>query len=83
MTTGMKTTTCHTAAAALVLGFACALPAAGQNTGGAGTTVAPSTPGTLSAPNGGDRDWDWGWLGLLGLLGLAGLRGRSDDRRDA
>ncbi|MBD2184921.1 WGxxGxxG family protein [Aerosakkonema funiforme] len=21
----------------------------------------------------GDRDFDWGWLGLLGLIGLAGL----------
>lgn len=23
----------------------------------------------------GDRDFDWGWLGLLGLIGLAGLAG--------
>lgn len=23
----------------------------------------------------GDRDFDWGWLGLLGLIGLAGLKG--------
>jgi hypothetical protein len=83
MKTEMKTRTCPAAAAALVLGLACALPAAAQNTGGAGTTVAPNTPGALSAPIGGDRDRDWGWLGLLGLLGLAGLRGRRDDRHDA
>ena len=25
----------------------------------------------------GDRDFDWGWLGLLGLAGLAGLAGNK------
>jgi len=32
-------------------------------------------PGINTAETQGDRDFDWGWLGLLGLLGLAGLRG--------
>jgi hypothetical protein len=29
----------------------------------------------------GDRDFDWGWLGLLGLIGLAGLA-RKDHHDD-
>lgn len=29
----------------------------------------------------GDRDFDWGWLGLLGLGGLAGLAKRSEPVR--
>lgn len=86
MITRMKTRTCQAAAATLVLGLVCALPAAAQNTAGpaTATTTTQSAPGALSAPIGGDRDrdWDLGWLGLLGLLGLAGLRGRRDDTRD-
>lgn len=27
----------------------------------------------------GDRDFDWGWLGLLGLIGLAGLTRKHDE----
>ena len=27
----------------------------------------------------GDRDFDWGWLGLIGLAGLAGLGGKKHD----
>lgn len=27
----------------------------------------------------GDRDFDWGWLGLLGLLGLAGLARKHEE----
>jgi hypothetical protein len=73
-------TTHRTAALALVLGLACATPALSQTTGGTGSTSAPSTTASTSAPIGGDRDrdWDWGWLGLLGLLGLAGLRRPRD-----
>lgn len=26
----------------------------------------------------GDRDFDWGWLGLIGLAGLAGLSGKKE-----
>ncbi len=26
----------------------------------------------------GQRDHNWGWIGLLGLAGLGGLRGRRD-----
>ncbi len=26
----------------------------------------------------GDRDFDWGWLGLLGLAGLAGLAKKKE-----
>lgn len=29
----------------------------------------------------GDRDFDWGWLGLLGLGGLAGLAKRNEPVR--
>jgi MYXO-CTERM domain-containing protein len=29
----------------------------------------------------GDRDFDWGWLGLLGLAGLAGLAKRNEPVR--
>lgn len=29
----------------------------------------------------GDRDFDWGWLGLLGLGGLAGLTKRNEPAR--
>lgn len=28
----------------------------------------------------GDRDFDWGWLGLLGLTGLAGLARKPKER---
>ncbi|VXD21418.1 conserved exported hypothetical protein [Planktothrix serta PCC 8927] len=27
----------------------------------------------------GDRDFDWGWLGLLGLIGLAGLARKNEE----
>lgn len=27
----------------------------------------------------GDRDFDWGWLGLLGLAGLAGLSRKREE----
>jgi len=27
----------------------------------------------------GDRDFDWGWLGLLGLAGLAGLARKHEE----
>jgi hypothetical protein len=74
-------TTHRTATLALVLGLACAVPAASQTTGGTGTTGTTGAPTTsTSAPIGGDRDrdFDWGWLGLLGLIGLAGLRRPRD-----
>jgi len=34
-----------------------------------------AAPGANTVETQGDRDFDWGWLGLLGLIGLAGLRG--------
>ena len=76
-------TTHRTAALALVLGLACAVPAVSQTTGGTGSTSAPTTTSAPAAPVGGDRDrgWDWGWLGLLGLIGLAGLRRPRDITR--
>jgi hypothetical protein len=50
-------------------------------------TTAPDTtaPGTTTTPDAtvdtrGDRDFDWGWLGLIGLAGLAGLMRKNDDR---
>lgn len=48
-------------------------------TGGSGTTTdgtgTTSTTQTGTDATTGDRDFDWGWLGLLGLAGLAGLAG--------
>jgi hypothetical protein len=54
------------------------------------TTTEPVAPTTTDAPVNtapvdvdddvdGDRDFDWGWLGLLGLIGLAGLTRKHDD----
>ncbi len=45
------------------------LPATAQNSVDENTTA----PGEQAAGEEGDRDFDWGWLGLLGLAGLAGL----------
>ena len=63
------------------------LPASAQSD----TTTSPDT--TTTAPSQGventttntegDRDFNWGWLGLLGLAGLAGLSGRKNDDRVA
>ncbi len=38
-----------------------------------------TTPNTQVYNDGtyGDRNFDWGWLGLLGLIGLAGLTGKK------
>ncbi|NJL64969.1 MAG: WGxxGxxG-CTERM domain-containing protein [Methylacidiphilales bacterium] len=41
-----------------------------------GTTTTPNT-GVYNDSNYGDRNFDWGWLGLLGLIGLAGLAGKK------
>ncbi|MEW5860264.1 MAG: WGxxGxxG family protein [Cyanobacteriota bacterium] len=55
------------------------LPASAQTD----TTTAPDTTttapieGVTTTNYEGDRDFDWGWLGLLGLAGLAGLAGRK------
>jgi len=50
-------------------------------TGDPATTVDQNTnaPGERVATEQGDRDFDWGWLGLLGLIGLAGLKGGKKD----
>lgn len=34
---------------------------------------------TATENTGGDRDFDWGWLGLIGLAGLAGLARRHEE----
>jgi MYXO-CTERM domain-containing protein len=57
------------------------MPASAQTdttgtTGTTGTTTTTTTQGTDSVGTG-DRDFDWGWLGLLGLGGLAGLAGNK------
>lgn len=44
--------------------------------------ASPGTTGNTETTQGtgvetGDRDFDWGWLGLLGLAGLAGLAGNK------
>lgn len=56
------------------------LPASAQTTSPSDSTT---TDTTTTAPNQGvnneqgDRDFDWGWLGLIGLAGLAGLAGNK------
>ncbi|MGB3203786.1 MAG: WGxxGxxG family protein [Crinalium sp.] len=59
-----------------------AMPSYAQTGTGTGTgTGTDTTPGTnpvvVDTNREGDRDFDWGWLGLLGLLGLAGLAKKS------
>lgn len=46
-----------------------------------GTTTAPGgTMGTTeTTTEGGDRDFDWGWLGLIGLAGLGGLARKREE----
>lgn len=60
------------------------LPASAQTESAPGTTTAPDA--TTSEPvqgventNTGDRDFDWGWLGLIGLAGLAGLSRKHEE----
>lgn len=55
------------------------LPASAQDSSGTGTTGdTTQTQGTDNATTG-DRDFDWGWLGLLGLAGLAGLARKREE----
>jgi hypothetical protein len=50
------------------------LPSSAQTGTTTGTdTTTGTTQTTTDTTQQGDRDFDWGWLGLLGLLGLAGL----------
>ncbi|MBW4664621.1 MAG: WGxxGxxG-CTERM domain-containing protein [Chroococcus sp. CMT-3BRIN-NPC107] len=60
------------------------LPVSAQTDSAPGTTTSPDT--TTSQPvqgvdntNTGDRDFDWGWLGLIGLAGLAGLSRKHEE----
>ena len=62
------------------------MPASAQTGTGTGTTeTAPSTTGDTMQNQGtdsaerGDRDFDWGWLGLIGLAGLAGLARKREE----
>ena len=60
------------------------LPASAQTDTAPGTTTAPSTTTTepiqrTDNTNTGDRDFDWGWLGLIGLAGLAGLSRKHEE----
>ena len=51
-------------------------------TGTTDTTADTTTDTTTTQPTTtteGDRDFDWGWLGLLGLIGLAGLAGNRKE----
>jgi hypothetical protein len=50
-------------------------PAAPTTTGAPVDATAPADVDDVE----GDRDFDWGWLGLLGLIGLAGLTRKHDD----
>lgn len=48
---------------------------------GAGTTspTGDTTTQQSTESEQGDRDFDWGWLGLLGLGGLAGLARKKQE----
>ncbi|MFE1748375.1 WGxxGxxG family protein [Coleofasciculus sp. H7-2] len=61
------------------------LPASAQtnNTAPDTTTTTAPSQGVDNTNNEGDRDFDWGWLGLLGLAGLAGLAGRKNNEPTA
>ena len=63
------------------------MPASAQTdtTGTTGTTETTGTATTQGTANveTGDRDFDWGWLGLLGLGGLAGLAGKKNSEPTA
>ncbi|HEY9874161.1 MAG TPA: WGxxGxxG family protein [Candidatus Obscuribacterales bacterium] len=55
------------------------LPASAQTGNDSGTSTAPRTDVSNTDYNNGDRDFDWGWLGLLGLAGLAGLAKKREE----
>lgn len=59
-----------------------AIPASAQSDIAPGTSIDNNinAPGERVVGESGDRDFDWGWLGLLGLLGLAGLKGGSKQK---
>ncbi len=52
---------------------------AGAQTDGTTTTDTTTTDTTPNQVSEGDRDFDWGWLGLLGLAGLAGLAKKPEE----
>lgn len=58
------------------------LPASAQEGSGTGTTgdnmQTQGTDNTVAGEQG-DRDFDWGWLGLIGLAGLAGLARKREE----
>ncbi|MEW5860263.1 MAG: WGxxGxxG family protein [Cyanobacteriota bacterium] len=54
------------------------LPASAQTDTTAPDTTAVPQQGVNNVGYEGDRDFNWGWLGLLGLAGLAGLAGRKN-----
>ena len=54
------------------------LPAFAQTDTAPNTTVDGMQTQATDATTG-DRDFDWGWLGLIGLAGLAGLAGKRKE----
>ena len=80
----MKISTLSKIAGASVLALSLTtLPASAQTNTTPGTTSGTTTDNTqttgtdaTTTTTNGDRDFDWGWLGLIGLAGLAGLAGK-------
>ena len=71
----MKRFTSRANALVIVAGFACAMPAFGQQTPSTSTSTSPSGTAGMTATTDRRADgFDWGLLGLLGLAGLLGLR---------
>ncbi len=55
-------------------------PASAQTDAGTSGSYGSTTQdSTTQTQNTGDRDFDWGWLGLLGLAGLAGLAKKKEE----
>ena len=55
-----------------------ALPVSAQTDTTPGTTTTTEPLQGTNNTEQGDRDFDWGWLGLIGLAGLAGLSGKKE-----
>ena len=56
------------------------LPASAQTGSDSGTSTAPNSDvSNTDSTTSGDRDFDWGWLGLIGLAGLAGLAKKKEE----
>ncbi len=69
-------------AGVLTLGLAVLplIPTSAQTNSETTSPAAGTTEGqAMNSGETGDRDFDWGWLGLIGLAGLAGLSRKREE----